>query len=188
VLREALVDLAPLLVRVHVQRKPCCCGVATELLEPVRRAGAHGVGGKPDPNPAAAQLLELAQVRGRRLLPEPRQAAAGVGGEQQRQLDRRLLRRVDGCERLVEPEVVELADRGVAGGAHLGVDARVCRPHRRRRLALRLREHDLSPGPEVPPFGAAAKRSLKGMRMGVDEARQCQGAFLGGSHEGTILG
>jgi hypothetical protein len=65
VLREALLDLARLLVGVDVQRQLVLDGVAAELLEPLARAGADGVGGDADANPGAAQLLELVEVRGR---------------------------------------------------------------------------------------------------------------------------
>ena len=46
VLGEALLDLARLLVGVDVQRQPLGGGVAADLLEPVARAGADGVGGE----------------------------------------------------------------------------------------------------------------------------------------------
>ena len=48
VLGEALLDLARLLVGVDVERQRLALGVASELLQPVARAGAHGVGGDPD--------------------------------------------------------------------------------------------------------------------------------------------
>ena len=50
--------------------------VAPELLEPLARAGADGVGGKADADAVGAQRLELAQILGRRLLAHPRQPAA----------------------------------------------------------------------------------------------------------------
>ena len=48
VLGEALLDLAPLLVGVDVQRQLVARGVAAELGQRRRRAGAHGVGGDTD--------------------------------------------------------------------------------------------------------------------------------------------
>ena len=61
VLGEALLDLARLLVGVDVQRQLVLGGVAPELLEPVARAGADGVGGDADADPGAPQRLELAR-------------------------------------------------------------------------------------------------------------------------------
>src|SRR5438132_406228 len=78
VLGEALLDLARLLVRVDVERQPLCDGVAAELLEPVRRARADGVGGDADADPALAQLLEAAQVLGDRVLAEAVDPAASI--------------------------------------------------------------------------------------------------------------
>ena len=83
-------------------------GVAAELLEPVRGTCAHGVGGDADGDPAAAQILQLADVLGRRILAKAGQAAACVGGEQQHDCYSSLRRRVDRCERFVEPEIVKL--------------------------------------------------------------------------------
>jgi hypothetical protein len=78
VLGEALLDLARLLVGVDVQRQTLRGCVAPDLLEPVRGARAHGVGGKPDGDAAAAQVLDLAQVLDDRLLPKARQPATAV--------------------------------------------------------------------------------------------------------------
>jgi hypothetical protein len=58
VLREALLDLPRLLVGVDVDREPLTLCVAADLLEPVGRAGAHGVGGQSD-GAALAQRLDL---------------------------------------------------------------------------------------------------------------------------------
>ena len=52
VLGEALLDLARLLVGVDVQDEPLGGCVAADLLEPVARARADGVGGDPDVDPA----------------------------------------------------------------------------------------------------------------------------------------
>ena len=60
VLGEALLDLARLLVGVDVQRQLVLRRVAAELLEPVPRTGANGVGGNADADARVAQLLEPA--------------------------------------------------------------------------------------------------------------------------------
>jgi hypothetical protein len=54
VLGEALLDLARLLVGVHVQDEALALTVAGDLPEPVRRAGADGVGGEADGEPVRA--------------------------------------------------------------------------------------------------------------------------------------
>ena len=59
VLREALLDLLRLLVRVDVEREPFGGRVGADLLEPVGGARAHGVGGDADADP------------GRRAAPRP---------------------------------------------------------------------------------------------------------------------
>jgi hypothetical protein len=56
VLGEALLDLARLLVGVHVERQPFGCCVGSDLLEPFGRAGADGVGGDADPDAAARNV------------------------------------------------------------------------------------------------------------------------------------
>ena len=77
VLGEALLDLARLLVGVHVQRRAARGRVGADLLEPVGRAGADGVGGDARRRtPAVAQRLDLAEELGGRLLPEAREPAA----------------------------------------------------------------------------------------------------------------
>ena len=64
VLGEAFLDLARLLVRVHVEWKPFARSVRTDLLEPAGRAGADGVGGDTDRDPLRPQLLHLGQECG----------------------------------------------------------------------------------------------------------------------------
>ena len=54
VLGEALLDLARLLVGVDVEDEALALGVGADLLEPLARAGADGVGGEPDPRPGRA--------------------------------------------------------------------------------------------------------------------------------------
>jgi hypothetical protein len=83
-----------------------------------------------DRDPLVAQALELAQVARDRLLAEARRPAAPVRGEEQDDLDPGLacgLRRSAG---FLEAQVVELADRGVAGRAQLLVDGDVLAPDR----------------------------------------------------------
>ena len=83
---------------------------------------------------------------------------------------------------------MELPDRRVAGGAHLGVGLDVLGAHGLRRLAFRLGEHHFAPGPEIAALGAPAQTALEAVRVGVDEPRQRQAACLGSLHQGTILG
>ncbi len=175
VLREALVDLAGLFVRVHVQRQPLCGRVAADLLEPVLGTGADGVGGDPDRDSPTAQVLDLPQVLRDRLLPETRQAAASVRGEQHDDADSCLLGGIHGRERLVEAEIVELADRGVAGGSQFTVEMHVLSADQLGRLALRLGEHEIAPGPEVRASGTPPQGALKPVAVGIHEARQSEG-------------
>ena len=119
VLGDALLDLARLLVGVDVKRQRLLRRVAAQLLEPVARARAHGVGGDADADAGAAQLLELAEVVGHGVLAEPVDPAAAVGDVEQDELDAGGGRRLGRGSRLVRAEVVELADRRVPGGEHL---------------------------------------------------------------------
>ncbi len=64
VLGEALLDLARLLVGVDVEHEPFPCRVAADLLEPVARAGADGVGGDADRETRAPEPFDLGEVRG----------------------------------------------------------------------------------------------------------------------------
>ena len=155
-----------------VQRQLLRSGVAADFLEPRRADGAHGVGGDPDVEPARAEVLHLAQVLADAVLPEARQSAALVGRQQQDDADARLVGRFGGSERLVEAEVVELADGGVAGRAQLAVDLDVLAPHDLRRLAPGELEHRLPPRPEVAARRPSAQRSLEGVAMSVDEPRE----------------
>ena len=68
---------------------------------------------------------------------------------QEHELDPSLRGRLGRGERLGDAEIVELADRRVAGGSHLPIRPLVRRPNELRRLPLRLGEHRLAPGPEV---------------------------------------
>src|SRR5436853_166300 len=78
VLLLAFLDLARLLVRVHVQRQRLLRGVSAELDEPIARARPDRVGGHPDAHAGIAELLELAQVVGDRRLPEALDPAARI--------------------------------------------------------------------------------------------------------------
>jgi CDP-diacylglycerol--glycerol-3-phosphate 3-phosphatidyltransferase len=67
---------------------------------------------------------------------------------------------------------VELADGGVAGGAHLAVRPLVRRAHEVRGLMLGLRQHRLPPAPEVAARSRTAECTLERVAVGVDEAGQ----------------
>ena len=168
-LGEALLDLARLLVRVHVQWKPVLVAVAADLLEPVEWARAHGVGGEPDPDPSIAKLLDLAQVLRDRLLAKARKAAACVRDVQQDDGDARGLGCLGGGECLREPEVVEFADCRVARRAHFAVRLLVRRTDEVGRLALRLGEHRVAPGPEVATRRPAPESTLERVTVSVHE-------------------
>ena len=71
-----------------------------------------------------------------------------------------------------EPEVVELANRGVSRRPQLAIDGRVRTAYELGRLPLGLGEHLLPPGPEVPARGSAAERPLERVAVRADEARQ----------------
>ena len=60
-------------------------------------------------------------------------------------------------------QVVELADRGVAGTSVAVTTERGPAPHLFDGSAPRQREHRLAPAPEVVPLGATAQRPLKGV-------------------------
>ena len=175
VLGEALLDLARLFVGVHVQGQLLRRGVASDLLEPRRADRAHGVGGEAHVEPAPAEILHLAQVLAHALLPEAWQSAALVRGEQQHDPNAGLLGGLRGGERLVEAEVVELADDRVPGRAQLAIDLDVLAPHELRALLLRQLEHRVAPGPEVAARRTPAQGSLEGVAMSIDEPGQAEG-------------
>ena len=135
------------------------------------------MGGEPDAETArAAELSTSARYSLDRLLPKAREPAARVGDVQEHELDPRCLGRLGRRERLGDAEIVELADRRVAGGAHLAVASLVRRAHELRRLPLGLREHRLAPRPEVAAGRAPAQRALERVAVGVDEPGQCERA------------
>src|SRR5215211_8350943 len=115
VLGHAFLDLPGLLVGVDVEWQALGVGMAADLLEPVRGAGADGVGGAADADAVGAEVGELREVVGGRVLTEAGAAAAGVGAEQKRDLDVGLGGSVCRGASFAETEVVKLADGGVAG-------------------------------------------------------------------------
>ena len=87
VLGQALLDLLRLLVRVDVQWQLLRDGVPPDLLEPVGRAGAHGVGREPDAEARGAQRLDLSEVVAHRALAKAVEAASCVGDVEEHELD-----------------------------------------------------------------------------------------------------
>jgi CDP-diacylglycerol--glycerol-3-phosphate 3-phosphatidyltransferase len=172
VLCEALLDLAGLLVGMHVEHKPLALGVPADLLEPLGRTSTDGVGGDANPRARRSELGDLLEVGGHRLLPETVDSAPRIRDMEEHELHaggaggfgRRL--------RLLEADVVELADRGVARVSHLAVRALVTRAHGLRGQGFRLLEHGVPPAPEVVPLGAAPHRPLERVAVRVDETRE----------------
>ena len=81
-----------------------------------------------------------------------------------------------GCgARLRQAQVVELSNRGVSRRPKLAIDGRIRTAYELGRLSLGLGEHLLPPGPEVPAGGSAAERTLEGVAVRADEARQGEG-------------
>jgi hypothetical protein len=77
VLLETFLDLARLLARMDMQDELLTLRVAADLLQPVGRARADGMGGDADPRAVAcAQGLHLLEIGGDRLLAEAVQPAA----------------------------------------------------------------------------------------------------------------
>ena len=172
VLGETFVDLARLLVGVHVQGQLVLRRVAAELAERLGRAGPHGVGGQADADAGVAQRLELAEVRGDRLLPEARDAAPQVAGVEADERDSGLARRRRRRFRLLEAEVVELADGRVAVLAQLAIDLEVLAADLRDAQRAGQGDHLVAPAPEVAAVAASPQCALKRMTVGVDESRE----------------
>ena len=168
-LGEALLDLARLLVGMDVKRQLLLGGITADLLEPVSRTGADGMGGDADTDPVRPELLELAEVGRHRVLPESLEPAARIGNVEKDELDFRLGRGLSRDTRLLESEVVELADRRVPRCAELPVHVCIARPHLLGSLAAGELEHRLPPGPEVVSLRSPAQRPLERMAMRVDE-------------------
>jgi hypothetical protein len=176
VLLDAVLDLPRLLVGVHVKRQPLRCGVATDLLEPVGGAGAHGVGGEPDSDAGHAQCLDFGEIGSDRGLPRSREPSTRVRDVEQHERDSRVGGGVGGGVCLGHAEVVELADRGESRCAHLSVCLGVGRANELGRLPVGFGKHSGSPGPEVGSRSAAAQRALERMAVRVHESRQLQRA------------
>ena len=170
VLLDALFDLARLLVCVDVKRELVVGGVAPDLREPLRRTRPDGVGGEADLEAAFTEVLDLIQVLGRRGLAHALEPASGVRDVQEDEGDPGCARSFRGGERLLEAEIVELADRRIARGAHLAVDLLVAGADALRRLLAGELEHRIAPGPEISALGAASKGALEGVAVCVDEA------------------
>ena len=165
VLREALLDLARLLVRVHVQWQAVRLA-RTRRAPRASRAGRRARSGgrrRRARRPRGAPRARAGSRR--RRLPEPvdaRRARRRRRGARARRPPRRAASAAR--VRLRQPEVVELADRGVTGGAHLPVDpgialadpSRVC--HR--------------PGPAWTPARPRSPRPRSG-RAGAVGTRGC---------------
>ena len=129
-------------------------------------------GATPTAMPVVAQRLELR--RGTSATESCRKrgdAAAEVAGVEADERDAGLGGGLGGGARLVEPEVVELADRRVAVRAQLAVDLDVLAPDLGDGHRLGERDHLVAPGPEVAAAGAAAERALERVAVGVHEAR-----------------
>jgi glycoprotein endo-alpha-1,2-mannosidase len=174
VLGETFLDLARLLVGVHMQGELVFRRVAPKLLEPVPRAGANGVRGNTDANSRGAQLVEPAQIVGDGALPEALDAAACVGDVEQDDLDPRLCGGLRGSVRFREAEIVELADGGVARAAELPVDPGIALADQSRCLTPGQVQHGLAPRPEVRALGPSAQRPLESVTVRVDETGELE--------------
>ena len=116
VLGEALLDLARLLVGVDVERQALALRVARRSPRASRRGQARTEwGATPTREPARRAALDLREVAATESCAEAGEPAAAVSGVEEHELDPGLRGGLGGCERLVEAEVVELADGRVAG-------------------------------------------------------------------------
>jgi CDP-diacylglycerol--glycerol-3-phosphate 3-phosphatidyltransferase len=122
-----------------------------------------------DANPTCPQLVHLVEVRLRRFLPKPIEPAARVRREEKDNVELGFRGRVDCGKCLVEPEVVELADSGVAGSTQLAVDERILASHAVGRMARSLGEHLVAPRPEVAAARTPTKCALERVAVSVDE-------------------
>jgi hypothetical protein len=132
------------------------------------------VGGDADGEPRVAKRVDLLEERGGGRLPGASQTAPRVGHVQHDEGDSRRGCRVGCRSRFRCAEVVELADRRVAGCEHLAVCLGVRRTDALGSLALGLGEHAVAPGPEVAARGATAQCALKRVAVGVHEPGQPQ--------------
>ena len=152
-------------------------GRARAARRPGRRARSGGRRRRGCPSPRSAS--SCAQVVGDRLLPEARDPAAQVAGVEADELDAGLRGGLGRRARLVEAEVVELADGGVAVGAQLAVDLDVLAPDSVDASASSASASiSVAPGPEVAAAVAAAQRALERVAVGVDEARASVGTGI----------
>ena len=179
VLLEALQDLAWLLVGMNVERQALGGRVASDLLQPVARARAHGVGGDADRDSRRPEGLDIVQVGRNRRLAHPLEATPFVRDVKEHDLDPRLGRSLGGGECLGDAEIVELADGRESGSTHLPVHRHILVRTDAGRCPLRLLEHSVTPRPEVGPRGAPAESALKRVAVGVDET----GKREGGAHD-----
>src|SRR5262249_23621898 len=119
VLREAFVDLARLLVGVDVEGQVFTLRIPPDLLEPLRRARADGVGSEPDGDAPSSQVLDTLEVLGDGRLPEAVEASSLVRRVEDEQLDAGLACCVLGGQRFRMSQIVKLTDGRVSGRAHL---------------------------------------------------------------------
>ena len=129
------------------------------------------MGGNADADPCAAQLLEPAQVLVDGLLAEALDPTPRVRRVEEHELDAGFGGRLRSGVRLGKPEVVELADGGIARVAKLSVDPDIVVADPFRCLTPGQVQHGLAPGPEVLALVPAAQRALKAVAVRVDEAR-----------------
>jgi CDP-diacylglycerol--glycerol-3-phosphate 3-phosphatidyltransferase len=127
-----------------------------------------------DPDTGLLQPLEITQVRRWALLAKAVEATASVRHVEEYELDSRLTRGVGDRVTCLEAEVVELADGRITGRALLTVDGTVEGANGAEGLATGLRDHRVSPGPEVGACPTPAERALEAVRVGVHETRQRQ--------------
>ena len=171
VLGEALLDLPRLLVGVDVERRAPRGRVAAELLQPVARAGAHGVGGDADRDSVVRAAL--------RPRPGRRRRTAGACARAHRARTRRGGRRTRS-----RPPRPPRPRRRPSRARGSGTRRRPCSRRRAsrdrcgrrarapwRRLALGLREHPVAPRPEVGARARPRERALERVAVSVDEPR-----------------
>src|SRR5439155_20528545 len=131
-----------------------------------------GVGGDPDADAPLAQRFELHQVLGDARLPEALDPAATISGVEQDKTDPGFLGGLEGRKALVEPQIVELADRRVAGAELLAIDVYVVLADLARCQSRSHGQHRLAPGPEVAALCSAPQGPLERVAMGVHEPRK----------------
>ena len=129
-------------------------------------------GAMPTRMPSARSASTCCEVVRHRLLPEALDAAAEVAGVEEDERDAGLGSRLGRGTRLLEPEVVELADRREAVRAELPVDLDVLAADLLDAQRAGQREHPVAPRPEVAAPVAAAQGALERVAMRVDEARR----------------